>query len=175
MIFRNFIENINQIPSKVFYGIVSLITLLLFVVFSQSVSASTVSIEHTQESLNLIDLWQIIMAAKDDLPWYQIMILAALGASPIASIFVSLTPTPKSGTLWSFVYKYLEATAFNFHRAKDKPVDTHARLIDGKPLDIAADSSHKLESVKTIAKDEIQKAAGKKLLKFVPKLLKSLF
>ena len=65
-----------------------------------------------------IMLWDM----KEVLPWYVLAPLVAWLLSPVFSLIVSITPTPKDDTAWAWIYKWLEINAFNFWKSKDKPV-----------------------------------------------------
>lgn len=50
--------------------------------------------------------------------WNLLMIIPIVIS--IASIIISLTPTPKDDKVWAKVYKYLEVLALAIGKAKDK-------------------------------------------------------
>lgn len=50
--------------------------------------------------------------------WNLLMIIPIVIS--IASLIISLTPTPKDDKLWAKVYKYLEVLALAIGKAKDK-------------------------------------------------------
>ena len=50
--------------------------------------------------------------------WNLLMIIPIVIS--IASLIISLTPTPKDDKVWAKVYKYLEVLALAIGKAKDK-------------------------------------------------------
>ena len=50
--------------------------------------------------------------------WNLLMIIPIVIS--IASVIISLTPTPKDDKVWAKVYKYLEVLALAIGKAKDK-------------------------------------------------------
>lgn len=161
----------KEIPSKVVWSSICMVVGLIMALSVTPAHAGWFSSGVEQSGINLFDLGAMVWAAKDELPWYQLVALVSFLMVPIASLFTSITPTPKEGTLWSFVYKYIEATALTFFKAKDKPVDTVSRKIDGKPIDVINDSMGKLSQVGAI----IDQAVKTPLISRVTHWFKGLF
>ncbi len=111
---------LKEVPGKVVWSVICIVTALAMTFAASPAHAGWFSSGVEQSGINLIDLAAMVWAAKDSLPWYQLMVLTSFLMVPIASVFTSITPTPKPGTLWSFIYKYIEATALNFWKSKDK-------------------------------------------------------
>jgi hypothetical protein len=49
-------------------------------------------------------------------PWFPVVTSAVTLASAVAAV----TPTPKTGSVWSKVYKVIDLLALNFGKAKQK-------------------------------------------------------
>ena len=58
----------------------------------------------------------IILDIVKAYPWFPVVTSAITLASAVAAI----TPTPKSGSVWSKVYKVIDTVALNFGKAKQK-------------------------------------------------------
>ena len=114
-----------------------------------------------QSQMDLFVLLEMIMNSWADLSWPERLLLLAFAGVPVASVFTSITPTPRPGTLWSFIYGYLELNALKFFRSKDKYADTVARKIDKKPLDLEKDNPRKVNSVTaTLSEVAVNAAMG---------------
>lgn len=159
----------KKVPSKIVWSITFIVVALLFFCLPLSASAASLTVE--QSGVDLVDLAAMVWAAKDGLPWYQLLVLTSFLLVPLASLFTSITPTPKQGTLWSFVYSYIEAAALTFYKAKDKPVDTLSRRIDGRPVDAINDSMGKLALIGGL----IDQTVKITIFSRASKLLKKLF
>ncbi len=155
----------KEMPGRIVWALTFMATALLFACVSPPVHAGWFSSGVEQSGINLFELAAMIWAAKGDLPGYQLALLISFLLVPIASLFTSITPTPKPGTLWSFVYGYIEKSALKFWKSKDKPADTESRKIDGKPIDIINDPLGKItqvgKSIEQAVKDSVVKRLGK--------------
>ena len=58
-----------------------------------------------------------ILQLVQDNPWFGVVTAA------IASAVAAATPTPKEGSLWSKVYKFIDWAALNIGKAKQKSTD----------------------------------------------------
>ena len=57
-----------------------------------------------------------ILQLVQDNPWFGVVTAAIALASAVAAA----TPTPKEGSLWSKVYKFIDWAALNIGKAKQK-------------------------------------------------------
>lgn len=153
-----------------------MIMALIFIVFAV-VALISCSPAHAgdvvavQGEIDLLQLIAMVWEAKDSLAWYELLILTSFALVPVASIFTSLTPTPKPGTLWSFIYKYIEATAWQFYRSKDKPVDTEVRKLSGKPLNLESTGVQVVgNELKGIVIDTVTQSIPGRIVKALGKL-----
>jgi|TARA_R100000084_G_scaffold62525_1_gene26806 hypothetical protein len=60
-----------------------------------------------------------ILQLVQDNPWFGVVTAAIALASAVAAA----TPTPKEGSLWSKVYKFIDWAALNIGKAKQKSTD----------------------------------------------------
>ncbi len=112
-----FIGFLSKLPSKVVWGLIFALIFVLFVLASSPVQASEIA----NEQVDFMDMALVLWNMRGELPWYVLLPLVTWLLSPVFSLIVSITPTPKDDTAWAYIYKWLEMNAFNFWRAKDKP------------------------------------------------------
>ena len=160
----------KELPGRIVWALTFMATALLFACVASPVHTGWFSSGVEQSGINLIELGVMVWANKDGMPWYQLMAITSFIMVPIASVFTSITPTPKPGTLWSFIYKYIEATALNFYKSKDTAIDTESRKYDGKPLDIINDSMTKLTAVSMNVEQAVKEPVLKRLSKWFKRL-----
>ncbi len=116
---KSIISFLEDLPSKVLCSIMCIIVGLFVAVMSSPANAVELTAEQSQ--IDLFQLAVMLWEGRHDLPWYQLLMLSTPITVTLASLFTSVTPTPKPGTLWSVIYKWIEANAFIFLKAKDKP------------------------------------------------------
>ncbi len=159
----------KELPGRIVWALTCMATALLFACVASPVNAGELVVK--QGEVDLLQFIMMLWANRNDLPWYQLAILSSFLLVIPASLFTSLTPTPKPGTLWSYVYRYIEATALTFYKSKDKPIDTESRKYDGNPVDLINDSMSKL----TLVTSGLEQAVKEPALKRAAKWLKDLF
>ncbi len=59
---------------------------------------------------------EIILQFIQDQPWFSVV----TATISLASAITALTPTPKEGSILSYVYKVIEILALNILKAKNK-------------------------------------------------------
>lgn len=117
MLIAPLVNYLSELPSKVVWGLTFALVFVLVLFVTLPVQANEV----IAEQIDFIDMALVLWNMRNDLPWYILLPLVTWLLSPLFSLIVSLTPTPKDDTAWAFIYKWLEMNAFNFWRAKDKP------------------------------------------------------
>lgn len=93
--------------------LINLIVLAIFSVVSASVLADGLAADTS--------FWQYLLAAWSELGLVSKVVGVLWALVPIASLIVSLTPTPKDDAVFGkYVYPLLEKMALVFFKAKDK-------------------------------------------------------
>lgn len=109
---------LSELPSKVIWAVIFAFIFLLFLLMPSPAQASEV----VGEQIEFMDMALVLWNMRSELPWYVLLPLVTWLLSPVFSLIVSMTPTPKDDSAWVYLYKWLEMNAFNFWRAKDKPI-----------------------------------------------------
>lgn len=164
-------EFISRVPAKIVWGCIFIVASTALLMLSPSASAGWLKGEFEQGGIDLVELGMLVWESRGSLPWFELVPLLGFLAVPAASLFTSVTATPVPGTLWSFIYKLLELAALNFHKSKDKPVDTLGRKYDGKPVDAINDPLNKLTSIALDVGDIVRTPVADRLKKWFKRRL----